>query len=376
MKSSLELMRFLLKRPAAIFALMTLALLSFMALSARLWESYLGFDHQRQNPFGRFAKPGARLDKTIDEKQQWWTALKTEKPQLAKMLSAQLGVFHESDTEDEVLKWLEQESSSRWGTVYTWPVEVRQSLSEELRKLETFHILGTDELGRDVFLRLAFGARLSLGIALSVAIAASLLGLMLGVIAGFFGGWVDQLIMRGVDALLSLPLMPVLIVVSSLPMHQWSVVGPFFQGPEGSVLRIFIILVMFSWMGLARLIRGQTLVISRLEFVQASRVLGASSLWIMTRHLISNVLPYVWVSTTLGVAESIQFEAALSFLGLGIQQPLASWGNMLANAQEWLWEAPHLAILPGVAIFLLSLAFNFLGDSLQQFYNPRLRSRF
>ncbi len=221
------------------------------------------------------------------------------------------------------------------------------------------HPLGTDELGHDVLTRLLYAGRVSLTVGFSAAVASALVGTVVGLIAGFSGGWVDQVLMRFVDIMLSIPDLPILIVLSR-----------YFGGSLGGII---LVLVAFGWMGTARLVRGEVLRLRNQEFVEAARALGASNARIMLRHLLPNTLSPVIVSATLSVGGAILTEAALSFLGIGIQPPTPSWGNMLQNAQDFIWRTPLLAFWPGLLIFLTVLCFNFFGDGLRDALDPRMQ---
>lgn len=220
------------------------------------------------------------------------------------------------------------------------------------------YIMGTDYIGRDLWARLLDAGRISLLIAFSVVLIGDSLGVVLGVVSGYFGGWVDALIMRIVDFLLTLPLLPILLVLSS-------VLRP-------SVPLLITILILTSWTGSARLIRGQILSLREREFVEASRALAASQPRIMFRHLVPNALAPIIVNMSLGLSGIIILEAALSFLGYGVQPPQASWGNMLQVVNLTVLDnAPWQAIFPGLAIFITSLCFNFIGDGLRDALDPR-----
>jgi peptide/nickel transport system permease protein len=221
------------------------------------------------------------------------------------------------------------------------------------------HPLGTDELGHDVLTRLLYAGRISLLVGFSAAIAAVTLGMVVGGIAGYYGGWLDNLLMRFTDVMFSLPDLPILIIIARY-------IG-------GRVDGIIFVLVVFAWMGPARLVRGELLKLRTREFTEAARAIGANDVRILARHLIPNSLAPVIVAATLTVGGAILSEAALSFLGIGIQPPTPSWGNMLQNAQDFIWTSPWLAIWPGAMIFLTVLCFNFLGDGLRDALDPRLK---
>ncbi len=248
-------------------------------------------------------------------------------------------------------------------------------LLEAVRSFETFHFFGTDELGRDVFIRLVYGTQVSMGVGVLVALASAFIGLLIGSIAGFYGGWIDTLLMRVTDALLSLPTIPVLIVMAAIDLTKIPWLKAIVSTSNESIFKMVIILCIFSWMTVARLVRGSILSIREQEFVLAARTLGARDSTIIIRHMFPNVMAPMLVSITLGVGESILFEAALSFLGLGIMPPTPSWGNMLNNAQELIYQAPFLAILPGVLILLTTISFNYLGDGLQDAVDPKALRR-
>ncbi len=226
---------------------------------------------------------------------------------------------------------------------------------------EVTWILGTDELGRDLLTRLMYAGRVSLYIAFAVTILGELLGVIIGVISGYFGGFVDALAMRTVDFLNTLPLLPILLVLTTIT--------------KPSVNKLILILVFFGWTGGARLMRGQILSLREQEFVSASKALGASNTRIMFRHLVPNALAPTIVNASLGLSNVMILEAALSFLGFGVQLPNASWGNMLRDAGTLtvLDKYPWRAFFPGLAIFICSLCFNFIGDGLRDALDPRAK---
>jgi len=225
------------------------------------------------------------------------------------------------------------------------------NLTEALLPPSSVHWLGTDQLGRDVFSRLLYGTRISLLIGfLAVGVAVSV-GTAMGAIAGFFGGRVDAFLMRCVDTMLAVPDIFLLLAVIVM-------LGP-------SIYNIMVIIGLTSWMGVARLVRAEILSLKEREFVLAARVLGASSWRMITKHLLPNAMAPVWVAATLGVGGAILTESVLSYLGLGVQPPTPSWGNMLNEGRVALGVAWWLMAAPGVAIFITVLAFYLLGEGIR-----------
>lgn len=232
------------------------------------------------------------------------------------------------------------------------------------------HILGTDEIGRDVFLRLLYGGRVSLTVGFIAAVMAAALGTVVGIVAGYFGGRFDAVLMRVTDGVIALPLLPLLIVLAAVDLSKLGLTG-LAQSESASLYRIIAITALFGWTTVARLVRGTTLSLKNRDFVRAAVALGAQPLRVMAVHILPNAISPVIVATTLAVGQIILFESVLSFLGLGIQPPLPSWGNMLTNAQEVIWTAPYLAIYPGLLILLTVASCNLLGDALQDIFDPR-----
>lgn len=230
----------------------------------------------------------------------------------------------------------------------------------------TTHPLGTDELGRDVLLRLLAGGRVSLTIGIAAAVTAAALGTAVGLAAGYLGGWTDRLLMRLTDAVIALPLLPLLIVLAALDLKKVGVPGWLARSDAISLVRIVVLAVLVGWTTAARLVRGATLVARNRDFVRAARSLGAGVPHILRMHILPNVLGPLIVAMTLSVGDAILLESVLSFLGLGIQPPLASWGTMLSNAQEMVTTSPLLAVYPGLMIFLTVIACNLFGDALQR----------
>jgi len=233
------------------------------------------------------------------------------------------------------------------------------------------HPLGTDELGRDELMRLLEGGRVSLVIGIAAALAAALLGTVIGLVAGYRGGALDRLLMRLTDSVIALPLLPLLIVLAAVDLGKLGLPLAVVQSESASLYRIVALAALVGWTTVARLVRGATLAVKSRDFVRAATALGASAPRIVLVHILPNVASPLIVATTLSIGNIILLESVLSFLGLGIQPPMASWGAMLTNAQEMMNAAPLLALYPGLLIFVTVIAFNFLGDGLQDALDPR-----
>ncbi|MDH3239167.1 MAG: ABC transporter permease [Alphaproteobacteria bacterium] len=233
------------------------------------------------------------------------------------------------------------------------------------------HWLGTDELGRDLLARLLYGGQVSLFVGIVAALASAVIGTLIGLPAGYYGGRLDAVLMRLTDGVIALPLLPLLIVLAALDLNKLGLPEALVNDPNVSLYRMIVIISLVGWTTVARLVRGAALSLREREYVLAATAAGAGGMRIMAVHILPNVVSPIIVATTLSVGNVILLESVLSFLGLGIQPPIASWGNMLTGAQELIWSAPVLAFYPGMLIFVTVIAFNFLGDGLQDALDPR-----
>jgi peptide/nickel transport system permease protein len=236
------------------------------------------------------------------------------------------------------------------------------------------HPFGTDTIGRDVLARTIYGGQISLFIGLLAVLIENIIGILVGALAGYYGGFIDSLLMRITEAMLNIPEIFLLIVMAKFFGGQIPEVELFGRTFSGSVIMIVLIIGFTSWMYLARIVRAQFLSLKENEFVLAARATGTSNFEIIFRHILPNSIAPIIVSATLGVANAILAEAYISFLGLGVQPPTATWGNMLDGANNYLESAPWLWFFPGLLILLTVLSINFLGDGLRDAIDPRSRT--
>jgi peptide/nickel transport system permease protein len=235
-----------------------------------------------------------------------------------------------------------------------------QDLPLRLQGPSLQHLFGLDELGRDIFARVLMGARVSLLVGLIVVGVSATIGMIVGALSGYYGGWLDQLIGRMMDVLMAFP--GLLLAIALV-----AVLGP-------SLTNVVLALATIGWVGYARLVRGQVLRAREFDYVSAARALGANTTRILLRHVLPSAVPIVLVQATLGMAGAMLSEAALSFLGLGVQPPTPSWGTMINGGRAHLLDAPHLTVFPGVCLALVVLGFNFLGDGLRDTVDKRGRT--
>ncbi|MFA5893515.1 MAG: ABC transporter permease [Candidatus Margulisiibacteriota bacterium] len=234
------------------------------------------------------------------------------------------------------------------------PSEITES---EIQGPSLRHLFGTDDLGRDLLSRALYGARISLTVGAVAVIISVLIGTLLGALSGYYGSWLDSVIMRGVDVMLAFPSIFLILAIQAMLTPN--------------IYNVMIVIGLTSWMGVARLVRGEFLRIRELQYVEAARAIGCSDFRIIFRHILPNASSPIIVAATLGMAGAVLTESALSFLGLGVQPPMSSWGNMLMDSQAYMRDAPWMAIIPGVLILISVLALYFVGEGLREKLNVR-----
>jgi oligopeptide transport system permease protein len=247
----------------------------------------------------------------------------------------------------------------------------------------TIFFLGSDSLGRDLWSRMAYGARVSLAVAIVAASVSLVIGTVFGTISGFAGGWVDNLMMRIVDFLYAVPILPVIILMTVYfqSLARAGVTEGFagalinLNKATGGLLFVFIVLGALSWIGLARLARGQVLSYKQKEFVEAAHAMGASDRRIIFTHLVPNILGPLLIAESMAIPGYIFTEAFLSFIGLGVNPPTPSWGAMVSEGYAGFRSNPHLVLVPGLALAITTLAFNFMGDGLRDAFDPQMRGK-
>ena len=241
------------------------------------------------------------------------------------------------------------------------PIDSRRPPAERLRPTSE-HPLGLDDLGRDVLSRVIYGARVSMRVGVTVVFVSALIGLLIGAISGYYGGWVDRFFSGFLFN-----------VFMSFPSLLLAIAMVAFLGP--SLNNLILALALIGWVGYARLVRGQVLKVREFDFVTAARAIGSSDARIIFRHILPNAIQPLIVQASLGMAGAVLAEASLSFLGLGVPPPTPSWGAMLNDARSYLNVAPHLLLFPGLAVMLTVLAFNFVGDGLREWLDPKQAKR-
>jgi peptide/nickel transport system permease protein len=248
------------------------------------------------------------------------------------------------------------------------------------------HVLGVDHLGRDLFTRVLFAARVSLSIAFAVVLLAESFGALVGAVAGYYGGTIDMLISRVIEFMLTIPQLPILLIISAILIRSDTVLplpgfivktlSTVLLAPEREAQKVIVlvlILVVFGWLSAARLMRGMALSLSQQDFVESLRAVGASDARIIFRHIIPNGLAPILVNASLSLGGVIVLESALSFLGLGVQDPTPTWGNMLSLSQSYMFQHWWLPLVPGIPLVIVSIGFNFIGDGLRDALDPRLK---
>jgi peptide/nickel transport system permease protein len=362
------------------FAVIGLAvLLGFVviAVGAPFIGKILGVDATAQQIFYRYKPPFTHLERSTGDREtavEEFIQTDPARAQVVIVALRQAGLVTAKVSDDDALYEVMDQAKSDPAVITQLHALEQPQIEQFTRLLQSFtttHYLGTDELGRDVLMRLIYGTQVSMSIGVLVALISAFIGLAVGSVAGFYGGTLDALLMRVTDSLLALPSIPVLILFAAADIKQIPIVGWFIRGSNESIAKMVVVLCLFSWMTAARLVRASILSVKEKEFVLAAKTLGANDFRIIALHITPNILAPLLVSVTLNIGSAILSEAALSFLGLGVQPPTPTWGNMLFNAQELIHEAPLLAIFPGFLIFITVICFNFVGDGLQDAIDPK-----
>jgi len=234
-----------------------------------------------------------------------------------------------------------------------------QNISDRLQPPSSQHLMGTDEFGRDVFTRMLYGARISMSVGLMAVLISSFIGILLGSISGYLGGWVDNVIMRFVDIVLTIPTLFLILILVV------------FLGP--SIFNIMFIIGLTSWTDIARIMRAEVMKLKKSGFVDAARLTGLNKMSIIIKHILPNAISPIFVYMTFGISGAILTESGLSFLGLGVQPPAPSWGNILTAGKDYIHSAWWMVAYPGFAIFLSVFGFNVLGEGLRDYLNPKLK---
>lgn len=363
------------KNKAALFGAYTILFFVLIAISAPLISFLSGLDPSTVNAINRYQPPMSRIVVSSDVKESSLKAFIESQPadkiERFKNQLLEQQIVRPPSPEDALYEWVQLPISEAVSSLDKLDTDLKPQLKKMVTSFEKLHVLGTDDLGRDVLMRLIYGTQVSMGVGILATLASALVGLIIGSLAGYYGGILDTVLMRITDSMLALPILPVLVVIAAIDLKKIPLLDNIAQGGNESIIKLVFILCIFSWMTVARLVRGSILSLREREFILASKTLGASDSTIIIRHMFPNVIGPMLVSITLGVGQLILFEAALSFLGLGIQPPTPSWGNMLFNAQELIYQAPYLAIFPGLLIFLVVVSFNFFGDGLQDAVDPK-----
>jgi oligopeptide transport system permease protein len=259
--------------------------------------------------------------------------------------------------------------------VAPWPYQVQDlpavfaNGNQPLPPLSPNHVLGTDNLGRDLLSRLLDGARISVSVAFVVQVVIVVIGVPVGALAGWFGGRLDNLLMRLTDVIYAFPDL-LFIILLSVAFRE-----TFFGRALDGLLLVFVAIGITSWVTVARLVRGQMLALKETEFVEAARAIGVSNRRIVTRHLLPNGMGPVIVAITLGIPGAILAEATLAYIGVGVQPPRASWGSLIAEGQKYVRSEPHLVVFPAICIALALVGFTFLGDGLRDALDPKLKGK-